>query len=192
MAAADLTTLARVKEYLQLSSTNSTWNDILNSLITQCSKAIDKYCQRVFISTGSVTEFYDGKRQRELVLRKHPVVSVTSVHDDYARVFPASTLVNSADYYVDTDRGIIKFDVTLSEGRGNIKVVYSAGYTDIASLPPNVVLAANKLVAAVFNKRKDDGQQGASLGNVSYSYEPVITADVAALLEQEMNLVESS
>lgn len=192
MATSDLTTLERMKEYLQIASSNSTWNAVLSTLITQCSRLINKYCQRTFISTGTLTEYYDGNRQRELILRQLPIIAVTSVHDDHARSFPASTLVAATDYYVDLARGMIKFDVTLSKGRGNLKVVYTAGYTTIADLPENVVLAVNKLVAATFNKRKDDGQGGASLGNVSYQYEAIVTADVAACLESEMNLSESS
>lgn len=191
MAASDLTTLARIKEYLQIASSTATWNDVLNTLITQCSKMVEKYCQRTFIQ-ATYTEYYDGFRQRELVLRQFPLSSVTTIHDDPARSYTASTLVSSNDYYADLARGMVKFDVTLSRGRGNLKVVYVAGYADIASLPANVVLATNKMVGAAFNKRKSDGQTGDSLGNTSFQYEPIVTADVAALLEGEMNLVESA
>ena len=188
---ADLTTLARFKEYAQIATANTTWDAVLATLITQCSKLVEKYCQRTLL-TATHTDYYDGKAQREIVLRQFPVTSVTTVHDDSARSYGSSTLVAAADYYADLNRGIIKFDITLGRGRGNLKVVYVAGYADIGSLPGNVVLAVNKVVGAAFNKRKSDGQTGDSLGNTSFSYEPIITADVAALLEGEMNLSESA
>src|SRR5262249_33613849 len=51
---------------------------ILQTLITACSDAIEKYCRRRFVSKP-YDELYNGNGDRRLMLRQYPIQSVQSV-----------------------------------------------------------------------------------------------------------------
>lgn len=183
---ADLTTRAAVKTYLGITVT--TWDAILDVLVTQASKAIERYCYRVF-AAASYTEYYNGNNNQRLCLRQYPVNSITSIHDDTDREFAAVDLIATTDYTFDTNSGIVYFDgVTLTKGLRNIKVVYNAGYSTI---PEDLVLACYKLIGGAFNKRKSDGQASDALGNVSFSYETIFSPEVEMLLRPFVKWAET-
>lgn len=174
-----LTTLTDVKSYLGISVT--TWDTILSTLITQVSASIEDYCERTFGVTDYV-DYYNGKRLVSILqLRNYPVVTFTDIREDAARVFGSTSVIPTTNYAVDNASGTIYFDGwRLSYGIKSVKVTYSAGYS---TLPPAVVLACHKLMGAAFNKRKDDGQAGASLGGVNFSYSADWTPDIHTLLD---------
>src|SRR5215831_6019498 len=74
-AAKDLITIARA--YTALSGVSGVDAQI-QTLVTACSDAIEKYCRRRFVST-SYDELYNGTGDRRLVLREYPIQSVQSV-----------------------------------------------------------------------------------------------------------------
>ena len=74
----DLITSARAVQGMQYYSDNTTTNAILQTLITACSDAIEKYCRRRFVSK-SYDELYNGNGDRRLMLRQYPIQSVQSV-----------------------------------------------------------------------------------------------------------------
>lgn len=190
---ANLITVAQFKTYSSITAT--TWDTFLTDAVAEASKAVQKYCRKDFARAAYTEQYTTKSQQRTLQLRQYPVNSVTTIHDDPVRTFGADTLIAAADYYVDKEPGIIRFDLSLSRGNGNVKVVYNAGYdatSDFGDVPDDVKLATKKLVGAIFNKRRSDAQMGDSYGNESYTYDIVITKDVAALLEQYMSLAESS
>ena len=76
--AKDLITSARAVQGMQYYSDNTTTNAILQTLITACSDAIEKYCRRRFVS-WTYDELYDGNGDRRLLLRQYPIQSVQSV-----------------------------------------------------------------------------------------------------------------
>jgi hypothetical protein len=77
MAAKDLITLSRAEQSMQNYTPGS--NDaVVNTLITACSDAIEKYCKRRFLST-SFDELYNGNGDRRLLLRQYPLQHVKSV-----------------------------------------------------------------------------------------------------------------
>lgn len=81
----DLTTLARVREHQQRTdTTNTTQDDILESLITTASRMIENYTQREFITAGSTPSTrsfrYDGRGI--LNLAPYDARTVTSVTID--------------------------------------------------------------------------------------------------------------
>ena len=172
MADTDLTTTAKVKAYLGLPG--STYDTILGTLIAAATTAIESYCRRRFKSRTH-TEYHDGadlgvKRTR-IVLEHRPVVSVTSVHDDIDQppTWPASDLVDSDDYVTRDDEGIIELypDLTFRDGKRNVRVIYTAGYT---AIPEDVGQAANMLVAAWFHRGRNgaDGLASESIGTYQY------------------------
>ena len=77
MAAKDLITLARAKQAI-LSITDSSYDALLQTLITAVSDAIAKYCRRDFYSRA-YDELYSGNGDKRLLLREYPIQSVQSV-----------------------------------------------------------------------------------------------------------------
>lgn len=75
MASFDLITLDRAEENIAVSSPNT---NILNTLITACSKGIVRYCQREFVQ-AAYDELYSGFGDRRMFLRHFPILSVQSV-----------------------------------------------------------------------------------------------------------------
>jgi hypothetical protein len=73
---ADLITNARAKVNLPNTTTDN--DNTINTLISACSKAVQRYCRRDFTAT-SYDELYSGNGQRRLVLREYPLLSVESV-----------------------------------------------------------------------------------------------------------------
>jgi hypothetical protein len=84
----DLITNARARVAIPTANgTGSSADDTaINTLITACSKQIEKYCRRTFASTA-YDELYSGTGRRMLILHNFPIVSVQSV-----RFRPASVL----------------------------------------------------------------------------------------------------
>src|SRR5215831_18180752 len=74
-AAKDLITIARA--YTALSGVSGVDAQI-QTLVTACSDAIEKYCRRRFVST-SYDELYNGNGDRRLLLRQYPIQSVEAV-----------------------------------------------------------------------------------------------------------------
>jgi hypothetical protein len=74
----DLITNARARVALPSAAASGSDDTAINTLITACSKAIYAYCKRVLVSR-SYDELYDGRAQRELVLRNYPITTISSV-----------------------------------------------------------------------------------------------------------------
>lgn len=75
----NLTSLSRVKEHMNLSV--STYDSKLNTLLASASRAIEKYCDRKFISESFV-EYVNGKdvwRNDYINLRNCPVTAISRV-----------------------------------------------------------------------------------------------------------------
>ena len=73
----DLITNARARVNLPTANTTTNGPDdvAINTLITACSRQIEKYCRRTFASTA-YDELYSGTAGRILMLRNFPIVSV--------------------------------------------------------------------------------------------------------------------
>src|SRR5262249_27935527 len=80
MATGDLITNARAR--VALPSANPTGgssdDNAINTLITACSGAIERYCRRRF-TASDYDELYSGRAARNLYLRNYPLRSVKSV-----------------------------------------------------------------------------------------------------------------
>ena len=74
MAAIDLITATRAGYALPASPNAS----LVSALITGCSRAIQRYCKRWFVSQD-FDELYNGSADRRLLLRQYPITAVKSV-----------------------------------------------------------------------------------------------------------------
>jgi hypothetical protein len=145
----DLTTLAKVKSFLSIPSTNADHDELLNNIISGVSEEIEKYCGRVF-KAQSHTEYIDGEGLDRFMVKNFPINSITSIHDDLDRVYGSDTLIASSDYGYDANTGIVFMVSSLfSEGTQNIKIVYNGGY---ATIPLDLENAAISLVVSEYLK----------------------------------------
>ncbi len=78
MAAKDLITSARALQNIQGYSSTSSLDNLVITLVTAVSEAIEKYCRRRFVSKA-FDELYNGNGDRRLLLRQYPLQSVQSV-----------------------------------------------------------------------------------------------------------------
>jgi hypothetical protein len=75
----DLITNARARVNLPSAAGGGSSDDTaINTLITACSRAIMRYCKRMFVSC-TFDELYSGRSERCLYLRNYPLISVQSV-----------------------------------------------------------------------------------------------------------------
>lgn len=161
-----LVSLADVKTHLNIAADNTDHDDELRGFIASVTDVIEDVvgvvARRTFVET------YSGRGERAILLRRRPVVSVTSVVE-------SGTTVAASDYSV-TEAGVLTRASAYSAGRwasgvDNVTVTYVAGRP---STPPSVLDAAKELIRinwrpqqggnySVFNGgRADDfGQTGA-------------------------------
>tara|TARA_Y100000310_G_scaffold27021_2_gene25718 strand:+ start:1108 stop:1704 length:597 start_codon:yes stop_codon:yes gene_type:complete len=108
------------------------------------------------MESATYTHYLDGpSNPREIRLPVLPVTSVTSIYDDPLLDYGASTLVDSGDYTLYGDEGLVVLNNTASwswnTARRAIKVTYVAGW----STAPNAVKHACALQAAHIFKHRD-------------------------------------
>lgn len=120
-----LTTLARVKRLLALSTTqHDAW---LNQRIVGVSERVQRCLGRHVLRT-SRTEDYDVEPgQTRVFLKGWPVDSGASFYNDYTREFTGSAIATTA-YHVNNDYGAVVFDkYALVDGPGVFRATYSGG-----------------------------------------------------------------
>jgi uncharacterized phiE125 gp8 family phage protein len=149
-----LTTLAKVKEQLDIPTEETGDDSLLTRLITVADTFVENYCRRYF-EAQDLTEYHRGKGgETVLKLNEYPVNSVTSIHDDPDRSYGSTALIDASYYVVDTKSGIVRLDgVKFQAGFDNIKVVYNAGYSTI---PFDLEQAVLDLIALKYNSRDKD------------------------------------
>src|SRR5574339_474730 len=124
-------TLADLKEHLDISDTDK--DSFLTNILNAAWEMAKNYIGYDLNDTV-YTEDYDGDGTNELLLKKWPIISITSIKDDTDRTFGSDTVIDSTDYLFDADTGLVTLfqgQGVFTSGRGNIRVVYTAGYTSI-------------------------------------------------------------
>ena len=146
-SAVALVSLDEMKRYMKIPPPGTDELDVLADLINDASAWASSYTGRNFLQ-ANYTEFYDGDGSNMLILNNYPVVSLTSINDDPARVFGASSNIDiSIQVQIRKDSGVVRlWTYAFNQGSGNVKVVYSAGYP-LASVPYDLRLAVKKIVA---------------------------------------------
>ena len=134
---------ATVREYLP-SLTGTGEDTALDSLIARFGALAAQYLGYQPASVGgnptvedtTYTLYLDGDGSKYLQLPITPVVSVTSLHVDIDRKYGSDRLVDSGDYELFGDEGLVllKVDSTQGEwdrGKRTVKAVVVAGFTTI-------------------------------------------------------------
>ena len=146
----DLTTLANVKEYLDIEPDDTRFDSVIGKLITASSRQVEGYCNRR-LEICAFTENYDGNASDILFLKNTPIVSVTSLSMD-DEPFQAEEFKVYDDYVRLVSRLFTRGDL-------NISIEYSAGWFDAEteSPPADVEDACIQLVAFKFGLRGAEG-----------------------------------
>lgn len=173
----DLTVLSTVKEELGIAAQDNTNDAVLNKAIRRASGIVTEYCGQKF-AQETVTETFRPEYPRggcayqatELLLRRRPVSSITSVTVDDA-------VKDASEYAINSTSG----ELTVLDSSGypsfwgvskSVIVVYTAGYALLDSLPDGIEDAVLTLIKdAWFAKGRDPRVKGESIPNViSYDY----------------------
>ncbi|MCI0344824.1 MAG: hypothetical protein L0221_05175, partial [Chloroflexi bacterium] len=146
-----LTTLARVRQLLELLPTNTAPDALLDVIISGVSERIQRRIGRRIVEASVAGEVHTGRGAGALVLLRRPVTTVTDV-----RIQGVS--IASSSYKVDGHAGILHrvaasdayAEAEWDDGFRNIAVDYTAGY---AIVPEDLALAATLQAAYVYGKR---------------------------------------
>ena len=182
-----LTSLARVKERLGLASSNTTWDDLLNSLISEISYKAQDITGRV-LTEATYTEYYDGTGTDTLYLRQGPLVSVSAVYsvsygsDGAGGRTEETSELDASNYVLDglrseNWRGCGKIRLlggVWTEGVRNWKVTYTAGYDTV---PEGLVHFATNWVVSAFLTRECFGLVEKAIGDGSITPVPLESAE---------------
>ena len=179
----NLTQLADVKTILQIPSSDTSQDALINLVIPAVSAQIESYCNRTF-GVASYTENLPPSNSTVLQLQNWPITTVTSVTAD------GSAMVAGQDYYLYSQ--FVSSGQLYREpgwygkmiGRGltfdpvqpmiTIAVVYNAGYnlpgvTPVAgasNLPLNIQLSAMQMTAKVV-ELSNSGNLGENIQSIS-------------------------
>lgn len=169
VTAGTLVSLGDVKSYLNYSTPTVAGADDaeLSNLLAAASDWIEREVGP--ITPTGYTELYDGwSGSSDLMLRHSPVISITSVTEQWstggAHVLPASVFGPGVDgYQLDAEIGLLvrvfqgNWPRTWFPGSMNVQVVYTAGYQ---VTPPLLQLACLELVGHWWTQ----GHQAAARG----------------------------
>ena len=161
---ADLTTLANVKAWLGQPAPLPD-DAALALLITGVSGMAEAYLNRTVLSTV-YTETSSGRGAPIMVLRNHPITSVTSVIIDDVAALPA-TNTTMTGWRLVNDAIVLNSGQAFNIGLANVTVVYTAGY---ATVPFAIERAVIETVALRWKERDRIGHQSKSLGGETVSF----------------------
>ena len=183
MATGDLTTLANVKQWVNV--TSSTDDSLLTRLITSVSNFIQTWLNRA-LSSATYTETYDGPIGTRMLVANYPVTAIASLSIDGATI-PLSTDVTVAGYVLDTYGVILRGNYSFGNGRSNVEITYTAGYSVI---PVEIEQAAIELVALRYAERRRPGVSSQTIGGEAVAYRDVgMTDSISSLLIQYKKMV---
>jgi hypothetical protein len=172
--------LEEVKAYADISVTDISKDELIDNLIVACQSFIDEYCSRTF-EIGKKTEYFGDVPTSKLFLSKYPIDTKKSIQvwDSWDRSYLSTDLIDSDDYFVDAENGIIKLDYEVGGSPGSVKVAYTGGFQ---TLPDAIKQACIELVT----RKLKEGPSG-GLGVPSRSLPGIggnVTFVIEALLPQ--------
>lgn len=144
----DLTTLAYVQAYMgDISAPTAA---ALPPLISAASAFIENYCSRTF-TIASQTESYNGSGGTRLMLRRTPVISVTSV-SILGQIVPPSSGVTAYGWIFDANGLWLRGGCFTKTVKG-ISVAYNAGLAASAAAMPNDLQECVAIMCNIRRKR---------------------------------------
>jgi len=174
----DLTTLANVKAYAQI--TDSTSDAVLSRLISAFSAWFLNQINRGTLIQSTYTEQRNGQGGDSLTTIYYPIQSITSLTIDGQTILPSDGV--TPGYWADSFSVFLLGCYRFCKGRGNVKLVYSAGYP---SVPLDVEQAVIDQVVLTARRQPNLGtvsQQMNGITTVSFSQKD-LAPGVSAVIE---------
>jgi len=163
----DATTKERIKDLLQITGTSQ--DTVLDRLINTVSQRIEDFIDRPLESSARTEEYSIKPRQSTLFLRAYPLsaqADVTSIKVALDWDFAAATAVDSSDYHVDLDTGMVHFNYypttnymgnNMATAPNAVQIVYTGGFststTNLISAYPAIAGACEMQVIALWRRR---------------------------------------
>jgi len=182
-----LANLSAVKTFLSIDSID--YDDLINGLIGSISDFIENYCRRNFLSAvyavgeGDTAEYFDGDDiEEDIYLKNYPITAFSKVeYNNGSFSDPDWKEYDAGQYSYDVKAGIVNFPGGVIEGKQNIRVSYTAGFAEI---PHDLELAAGKLIAKCFNKRKSEGISSEGGGGANINWAEFLSDDIKMILDK--------
>ena len=160
---ADLTTLAKVKEWLNI--TTSTDDALLTRLVSAASDYIQTLLNRT-IAVTAYSDILDGTGSARLMVANYPVVTVSSVKVDGLPI-PASTGVGVPGYVFNGTAISMRGSYRFNEDVQNVEVSYTAGY---ATVPAGLEQACIELIGLRYKERDRIGISSKGLAGETITF----------------------
>ena len=170
--ATELSATADIKTMLGI--TTSGQDSLLAIIKSNVETWAKNYCGRDFLVT-SYTEYYDGDHTNVLRTNQRPIVSVTTIHSDPARVFGDATLIPASDIIGDAVSYRLGYVELLTyrflAGLKSTKIVYSAGYSTV---PTDLSMAVKLIVCKQFKviDKKMFAERSQQVGDLTINLSP--------------------
>ena len=132
----ELVGLDELKDYLGSDALGNITDNFLSGLIRSASSHIIRECRKSLILKEQ-TEYYSGNGLNILRLKNYPIFkpSEIDIRVDGNYVFGDDTKLAYSTLSVDNKAGLVfLLDGTFTEGTKNIKVIYTAGYSNFTIL----------------------------------------------------------
>lgn len=178
-----LTTTAKVKSYLQISSTN--YDSLIETIVKGISSSIETYLNRE-VGEQERTEYFDGS-EKALILSSYPLQGeglVVQVNRG-TNLSPSWENVSGNDYDVEVEVGVIALKYAVSSGIRRVRVTYTGGYAEV---PFDLELVATQLSAKSFDQRKAQGKSKETYSTTSIDWINTLTDEQKAVLNKYRNV----
>lgn len=177
----NLTTTARVKDHIGIPSADTSRDAKIAAIVGGVSRYVEGQTSRRFgLSERSLVLSGDGTD--ELILPDYPVISISALSVDGT----ALTEEQIEDLDKDLEAGILYRTAGWREERRNIRITLEAGYLDpddeesggAVPLPEDLVLAATRLAARIYERSTAEGVASVSPSSFSVSYKDAMDEDI--------------
>lgn len=190
-----LVSLADMKVYLKIGSTDTEYDDMLTDMITATGSQFNNYCRRDF-EVSDYTLYLDGNGLDHIFLRNYPINEVTSLHIDTDRNYTDDTEVTTDNYITyDVEGQIALIDYAFDQGifpqvRQCVKLVCNLGYTtavDGYDLPNDLWKAAKDQTKYAFRKWQNSEEGLASYSTVNNSISLIENTDILKMVKPTLD-----
>lgn len=154
-----LTTLADVKETLDIASSDTSKDNLIIRKINQATEMIENYTGRRFKLTSYTNEEYDATGTDQLILRQRPIDTAYTFSLGYRDTSLNDNDWSTSDtnlYFVDSESGVMDLNFISSGHWNRYRVSYRAGYSTI---PADLAEACATLAAYLV----DSGTSGTNV-----------------------------
>lgn len=190
----DLFTLAEYKTYKNITSTDAARDATLEFLIDVVSNAVKRYLDHSVVA-ATRDEIYHGNGTYWIGVNNYPIISIESITFNYGSTSAETISGDEFTFVVDGNNGTILFNDNSTEKRrftGDIKVQYSAGYTDSVR-PADLKIAGMIWCSYLFDQKNTDiTKNSESLGDYSYSLATQIDSRIPDAVKMLLSTYKAS